>query len=135
MEQLPLTFVQSTIEQDIVECFEPAFQFTKINSSNGRLAFTDAGKVYWLPTAPMAMLDQGWVINVSEIESCTKSGISGLSIKLTGGKELRFSNVGEKMRNGIAAAIEAHKDAKRRHRLSYLSRACRSRYTNVFMLF
>ena len=108
MEQLPLTFVQSTVEPDIQECFEPAFNFTKINSSNGRLAFTQ-GKVYWLPDNPMALLDQGWVINVSEIASYSKFGLAGFVIKLVDGKELRFSNVGQKMRDGISQAIEDHK--------------------------
>ena len=109
MEQLPLVFNQSSVESDIQECFEPAFNFTKLNSSNGRLAFT-TGKVYWLPASPMALMDQGWVINVSEIESCSKQGIAGFCIKLKDGKELRFSNVGSKMREGITAAIEAHKN-------------------------
>ena len=40
MEQLPLTFVQATVEPDIQECFRPAFNFTKLSSSSGRLAFT-----------------------------------------------------------------------------------------------
>lgn len=109
MEQLPLTFNQSSIEEDIQECFTPAFNFTKINSSNGRLAFT-TGKIYWLPDNPMALLDQGWVINVSEIESCGKYGLAGFTIKLKEGKELRFSNVGSKMRDQINEAIELHKD-------------------------
>ena len=109
MEQLPLVFVQSTIEPDIQECFTPAFNFTKLQSSNGRLAFIN-DKVYWLPDAPMALLDQGWVINISEIESYSKYGISGFSIKLVNGKELRFSNVGGKMREGITEAIESHKE-------------------------
>lgn len=108
MEQLPLTFVQATVEPDIQECFRPSFNFTKISSSSGRLAFTP-GKVYWLPDNPMAMMDQGWVIGVSEIESYGKWGLAGFSIKLVDGKELRFSNVGGKMRDEIAAAIEAHK--------------------------
>ena len=108
MEQLPLTFVQSSVEPEIQECFTPAFNFTKINSSSGRLAFTE-GKVYWLPDSPMAMLDQGWVIKVSEIESYGKYGLTGFSIKLVDGKELRFSNVGAKMREEIAEAIESHK--------------------------
>ncbi len=107
MEQLPLVFNPAEVEPDIQECFEPAYNFTKLNSSNGRLAFT-TGKVYWLPENPMAMLDQGWVINTSEIDSCAKYGISGFTIKLKDGKELRFSNVGPKMRDGITAAIEAH---------------------------
>ena len=89
MEQLPLTFVQSTVEPDIQDCFTPAFNFTKINSSGGRLAFT-TGKVYWLPDNPMAMLDQGWVINVDEIDSYGKWGLAGFFIKLKDGKELRF---------------------------------------------
>ena len=105
MEQLPLVFVQSTVEPDIQECFTPAFNFTKLQSSNGRLAFVN-DKVYWLPDSPMALLDQGWVINISEIEGCSKYGISGFIIKLVDGKELRFSNVGGKMREGITAAIE-----------------------------
>lgn len=109
MEQLPLVFVQSTVEPDIQECFTPAFNFTKLQSSNGRLAFVN-DKVYWLPDSPMALLDQGWVINVSEIESYSKYGISGFSIKLKEGKELRFSNVGGKMREGIIEAIESHKE-------------------------
>ena len=109
MEQLPLVFVQSTVEPDIQECFTPAFNFTKLQSSNGRLAFVN-DKVYWLPDAPMALLDQGWVINISEIESYSKYGISGFSIKLKEGKELRFSNVGGKMREGIIEAIESHKE-------------------------
>ena len=108
MEQLPLTFIQATVEPDIQECFRPSFNFTKISSSSGRLAFTP-GKVYWLPDNPMAMMDQGWVIGVSEIESYGKWGLAGFSIKLVDGKELRFSNVGGKMRDEIAAAIEAHK--------------------------
>lgn len=108
MEQLPLTFVQATVDPDILECFTPAYNFTKINASNGRLAFVP-GKVYWLPDEPIALLDQGWVINVNEIAGYGKWGISGFSIKLVDGKELRFSNVGSKMRDGIAAAIEAHK--------------------------
>ena len=116
MEQLPLTFVQATVEPDIQECFRPSFNFTKISSSSGRLAFTP-GKVYWLPDNPMAMMDQGWVIGVSEIESYGKWGLAGLSIKLVDGKELRFSNVGGKMRDEISAAIEAHK-WRRRGRLS-----------------
>ena len=95
MEQLPLTFNQATVEPDIQECYEPAFNFTRVNSSNGRLAFT-ADKIYWLPDAPMAMLDQGWVIRVNEVESCAKYGISGFLIKLKDGKDLRFSNVGSK---------------------------------------
>lgn len=109
MEQLPLTFVQSTVEPDIQDCFTPAFNFTKINSSGGRLAFT-TGKVYWLPDNPMAMLDQGWVINVDEIDSYGKWGLAGFFIKLKDGKELRFSNVGQKMRDGISEAIEDHKN-------------------------
>lgn len=108
MEQLPLTFIQATVEPDIQECFRPSFNFTKISSSSGRLAFTP-GKVYWLPDNPMAMMDQGWVIGVSEIESYGKWGLAGFSIKLVDGKELRFSNVGGKMRDEISAAIEAHK--------------------------
>lgn len=108
MEQLPLTFTQSVLDPEIQECFTPAYNFTKLNSSNGRLAFT-TGKVYWLPDSPMALMDQGWVINVSEIDSCSKYGISGFTIKLVDGKELRFSNVGQKMRDEIAAAIEAHR--------------------------
>ena len=108
MEQLPLTFVQATVEPDIQECFRPAFNFTKLSSSSGRLAFTP-GKVYWLPDNPMAMMDQGWVIDISEIEGCGKWGLAGFFIKLSDGKELRFSNVGGKMREEIAAAIEAHK--------------------------
>lgn len=108
MEQLPLTFTQSVLDPEIQECFTPAYNFTKLNSSNGRLAFT-IGKVYWLPDSPMALMDQGWVINVSEIDSCSKYGISGFTIKLVDGKELRFSNVGQKMRDEIAAAIEAHR--------------------------
>lgn len=108
MEQLPLTFNQAVVEPEIQECFTPAYNFTKINSSNGRLAFT-TGKVYWLPDNPMAMLDQGWVIRTSEIGSCNKYGINGFTIKLTDGKELRFSNVGGKMREGIMAAIDAHR--------------------------
>ena len=108
MEQLPLTFTQSVLDPEIQECFTPAYNFTKLNSSSGRLAFT-TGKVYWLPDSPMALMDQGWVINVSEIDSCSKYGISGFTIKLVDGKELRFSNVGQKMRDEIAAAIEAHR--------------------------
>lgn len=105
MEQLPLTFIQATVEPEIQAYYTPAFNFTKINSSNGRLAFTE-NKVYWLPDNPMAMLDQGWVVGISEIEGCSKYGISGFIIKLKDGKELRFSNVGGKMREGITAAIE-----------------------------
>ena len=105
MEQLPLTFVQSTVEPEIQECFTPAFNFTRINSSSGRLAFT-ANKLYWLPDNPMAMMDQGWVANISAIDSCSKSGIAGSIIKLKDGKELRFSNVFGNMREGITAAIE-----------------------------
>ena len=105
MEQLPLTFNQASVEPEIQAFYTPAYNFTRINSSNGRLAFTE-NKVYWLPDAPMAMLDQGWVINISEIEGCSKYGISGFIIKLVDGKELRFSNVGGKMREGITAAIE-----------------------------
>lgn len=108
MEQLSLTFDPSTIAADIQECFTPAFNFTKLNSANGRLAFTP-GKVYWLPDEPMAMINQGWVIAVSEIAGCGKYGITGFTIQLKDGKELRFSNVGGKMRDGITAAIEAHK--------------------------
>ena len=109
MEQLPLSFVQATVEPDIQECFTPAFNFTKINSSNGRLAFTK-GRVYWLPDNPMAFMDQGWVIKISEIANCSKHGISGFSILLNDGKELRFANVSTKMREGILEAIEAHKN-------------------------
>ena len=109
MEQLPLVFVQSTVEPDIQECFTPAYNFAKLQSSNGRLAFTP-GKVYWLPDKPMALLDQGWVINTSEIASYEKYGISGFTIKLVDGKQLRFSNVGGKMREGIIEAIESHKE-------------------------
>lgn len=108
MEQLPLVFDQSEVEPDIQECFKPAYNYTRINSSNGRLAFT-TGKVYWLPDNPMAMIDQGWVINTSEIDSYAKYGVSGFTITLKDGKELRFSNVGSKMREGISAAIEEHK--------------------------
>ncbi|MBQ6556360.1 MAG: hypothetical protein IJL86_02310, partial [Bacteroidales bacterium] len=104
----PLTFTQSVLDPEIQECFTPAYNFTKLNSSSGRLAFT-TGKFYWLPDSPMALMDQGWVINVSEIDSCSKYGISGFAIKLVDGKELRFSNVGQKMRDEIAAAIEAHR--------------------------
>ena len=110
MEQLPLTFVQSTVEPQIQGFFRPAYNFSRINSSNGRLAFT-ADKVYWLPDAPMALLDQGWVISASEVDSCSKQGIAGFIIKLKDGKELRFSNVDAKMREGITAAIDARKDA------------------------
>ena len=109
MEQLPLTFVQSQVEPDIQECFTPAFNFTKLSSSNGRLAFTQ-NKIYWLPDNPMAMMDQGWSIDPSEIDSCSKYGLAGLTIKLVNGKELRFSNVSKKMLDEITAAIQAHKE-------------------------
>lgn len=109
MEKLPLTFIQSTVDPDIQECFEPAFNFTKINASNGRLAFTE-GKLYWLPTDPIAMLDQGWVITYAEIASYAKTGLAGFAIKLVDGKTLQFSNVGKKMREGIEEALAAHKD-------------------------
>ena len=109
MEKLPLTFVQATVDPDIMECFEPAFNFTKINASNGRLAFTE-GKLYWLPEAPIAMLDQGWVINYAEIAGYEKTGLAGFCIKLVDGKKLQFSNVGKKMREGIEDALAAHKD-------------------------
>ena len=108
---MPLTFVQSTVEPDIQECFTPAYNFTKLSSSNGRLAFTD-GKIYWLPDAPIAMMDQGWVIKISEVAGCDKYGLTGFIIRLVDGKELRFSNVGAKMREGIAAAIESHRGDK-----------------------
>lgn len=108
MEQLPLTFVQATVEPDIQECFTPAFNFTKLSSGNGRLAFTQ-GKIYYLPDEPIALLNQGWWIAVNEIDSYGKWGLAGFSIKLKDGKELRFSNVSGKMRDGIAEAIEAHK--------------------------
>ena len=58
----------------------------------------------------MAMLDQGWVINVDEIDSYGKWGLAGFFIKRKDGKELRFSNVGQKMRDGISEAIEDHKN-------------------------
>ena len=109
MEKLPITFVQATVDPDIQECFEPAFNFTKINASNGRLAFTE-GKLYWLPEAPIAMLDQGWVITYAEIASFAKTGVAGFCIKLVDGKTLQFSNVGKKMREGIEEALNAHKD-------------------------
>ena len=108
MEQLPLTFVQSTVDPDIQECFTPAFNFTKLSSGNGRLAFTQ-GRIYYLPDEPIALLNQGWWIGVNEIAGYGKWGVAGFSIKLVDGKELRFSNVGAKMRDGISAAIEAHK--------------------------
>ena len=108
MEQLPLVFTQATVEPEIQVFFTPAFNFTRINSSGGRLAFTE-NKVYWLPDSPMALMDQGWVIGIQEIEGCDKYGISGFIIKLVDGKELRFSNVGAKMREGIIAAIEERK--------------------------
>ena len=111
MEQLPLTFVQSTVEPDIQECFTPAYNFTKLSSSNGRLAFT-TGKIYWLPDNPIALMDQGWVLNISEVAGCDKYGLTGFIIRLTDGKELRFSNVGAKMRDGISEAIEAHRSDK-----------------------
>lgn len=108
MEQLPLVFDQYSVEPDMQECFTPAFNFTRIESAGGRLAFT-TGKIYWLPDNPKALIDQGWVIRVSEIASYGKYGLAGFLIKLVDGKELRFSNVGGKMREGIEAAIEAHK--------------------------
>jgi len=111
MEQLPLTFVQSTVEPDIQECFTPAYNFAKLSSSNGRLAFT-TGKIYWLPDNPIALLDQGWVLNISEVAGCDKYGLTGFIIRLADGKELRFSNVGAKMRDGISEAIEAHRGDK-----------------------
>ena len=108
MEKLPLTFVQSTVDPDIQECFEPAFNFTKINASNGRLAFTE-GKLYWLPEAPIALMDQGWFITYAEIAACAKTGLAGFRITLVDGTQLNFSNVGKNMREGIEAAIAAHK--------------------------
>ena len=108
MEKLPLTFVQATVDPDIQECFEPAFNFTKINASNGRLAFTE-GRLYWLPYEPIAVMDQGWVINYAEIASYAKTGLAGFCIKLVDGKSLQFSNVGKKMREGIEEALAAHK--------------------------
>ncbi len=108
MEQLPLTFVQASIEPEIMECIKPAFNFTKLSSSNGRLAFTK-DKLYWLPDEPIALMDQGWFVTYPEIESCGKYGVAGFIIKLVDGKELRFSNVGPKMREQITAAVEEFK--------------------------
>ena len=108
MEQLPLTFNQASVEPDIQECFTPDFNFTKLSASNGRLALT-TGKVYWLPDNPIALMDQGWVIKTSEIAGCDKYGLAGFTIKLVDGKELRFSNVGKKLREEIMQTIEAHK--------------------------
>ncbi len=108
MEQLPLTFVQSSLEPEILECYTPAFNFTKLSSSNGMLAFT-RNKLYWLPDEPIALMDQGWSVLYSEIAECGKWGVAGFSIKLVDGKELRFSNVGAKMREGLTASIEEFK--------------------------
>ena len=108
MEQLPLTFVQANLEPEILECYTPAFNFTKLSSSNGMLAFT-RDKLYWLPDEPIAMMDQGWWVLYSEIAECGKWGVAGFFIKLVDGKELRFSNVGAKMREGLTASIEEFK--------------------------
>ena len=87
---------------------------TRVSSYGGDLIFT-SDKAYFLVAPPdpneRHPLDFGgapksWCIDLSEIASYRKYGLVGFMFVLKDGKEVRFTNVFRKMRNGITEALE-----------------------------
>lgn len=86
--------------------FEPMHNTTRILSHEGELHFT-ANEIYWFYTNKAEMtVYKPWSIEISEIASYRRTGLAGYRITLKDGKELNFSNVFRKMRNGITEEIE-----------------------------
>ncbi len=94
------------VKEKSQEVFEPAYNIDRLSSYNGQLFFT-ANEIYWFYNDEIAEQAMNpWSIEISEISTYSKKGLAGYVITLIGGKELRFSNVFRKMRNGITDAIE-----------------------------
>ena len=106
MIDLPSDSRPESIENEIQATFEPLYNFTRLSSTEGKMAFT-ADKIYYFignPAIRQTVAD--WCIDISEIAEFKKQGLAGYQIILADGKRLLFSNVFRKMRNGITEAIE-----------------------------
>lgn len=94
--------------------FDPMYNKNRVSSWEGHMYITPDKMYYLVDPASMAgksIVDIGgapksWCIDLSEIASYGKFGLGGFKITLKDGKELRFSNVFRKMRNGIVEALE-----------------------------
>ena len=96
------------------EVFEVLYNKTRVSSWEGHMYITPDNIYYLVAPASMvgkSIVDIGgapksWCIEISEIASYGKYGLGGFKITLKDGKELRFTNVFRKTRNGITAALE-----------------------------
>lgn len=109
MLELEKSFRKENIAEPIEATFEPAVNKTRIESYSAEMVFTPT-KVYLLPRYEMDQEKYNPLcIEISEIVSYKKYGLFGYGFELKDGTKQLFSNVGRKMRDGIAAAIEARK--------------------------
>ena len=109
MQELDKSFRKEDIQEPIEATFEPAINKTRIESYNGEMLFTPT-KVYLLPKFPEDQARYNPLcLEVSEIVAYKKYGLFGYGFEFADGSKQLFSNVGRKMRDGIAAAIEARK--------------------------
>ena len=115
MIELDDNFGLENLANEPKETFEIEYNKTRISSYAGQLIFT-RDKVYFLvaPSNPSmrSPFDAGdapksWCIDISEIASHRRYGLAGYMFILSDGKEIRFTNVFGKQRNGIVEALDA----------------------------
>lgn len=114
MIELDDNFGLQDLANEPKETFEIEYNKTRVSSYAGQLIFT-RDKVYFLVAPPDPSLKspfdfgnapKSWCIDISEIASHRKYGLGGYMFVLKDGKEVRFTNVFRKLRNGIVEALE-----------------------------
>ena len=109
MQELDKTVTRDSILDKAQKSFNPLFNLSRINSTEGEMIFTEDKIYYFFENEAVQLIKKPWCVDIAEIASWKKSGLAGYVITLNDGTELRFSNVFRKMREGITAAIEERK--------------------------
>ena len=114
MFELDETFGMRDLANEPKEVFEDVqYNKTRVSSYGGSLVFT-RDKVYFFVAPPDPSLKspfdfggapKSWCLDISEIASHRKYGLGGYMFTLKDGKEVRFTNVFRKLRNGIEEAL------------------------------
>ena len=114
MFELDETFGKRDLANEPKEVFEDVqYNKTRVSSYGGSLVFT-RDKVYFFVAPPDPSLKspfdfggapKSWCLEISEIASHRKYGLGGYMFTLKDGKEVRFTNVFRKLRNGIEEAL------------------------------
>lgn len=108
MIELPKNFRAQDIDEFIDAEFNPVINYTRIQSYDGEMYFTET-KVYLMPHyVEHALIFHGKCFEYSEVESYKRKLIAGYEITLKDGNKILLSNVFGKMREGITAAFDSH---------------------------